>query len=478
MGAYVLRRLGQSVVTIVGVMIVTFVLFRVVAGDIASVFVGQKGTEQAKADWRHAHGYDRPKFLNVFDRLQLTDLSSGDEPFFVRDAEDAEGKPTSTITGRLGLTPSDTEADTLLGQSVFALSAETPIEELFVPSAGKGKEPAEAARPEEPPSRPATTRPTTRCAPAPSTRPAGENLQAGIVMALAGGQVLVIDLEGVRTCGELMDRINNDPANRAPDGQPLVHADIAPWRLRNIFQSQFFDHLWRSLAFQARSLKTHQKISDIIADRAPRSLALTVPAMAIGWLAGMVIACFVAYYRGTLIDKVGVLLSVLGMCIPFLAFMIYGQWLMFQIAPVHAYGLGHRVNIYLPVSIMVVAGLGASVRFYRTVILDETSRDYVRTARAKGASVPSVLFKHVLKNCMLPILTNLILAIPFLIMGSLLVETYFGIPGLGDLMLTSINDRDEPIMSAMVFLTALIYTLGLLATDISYAVFDPRVRLR
>ena len=192
----------------------------------------------------------------------------------------------------------------------------------------------------------------------------------------------------------------------------------------------------------------------------------------------MVVSCFVAYYHDTWMDKVGVLLSVIGMCIPFLAFMIFGQWLMFSIAPRYAYGLGDRVNIYVPVVIMIVAGLGGSVRFYRTIILDQVNRDYVRTAKAKGVPLPGILFKHVLKNCMLPILTNLILAIPFLIMGSLLAESYFGIPGLGDLMLSSINGRDEPIMSGLVFLTALVYTIGLLVTDLSYAVFDPRIRLR
>ncbi|MDP7288652.1 MAG: ABC transporter permease, partial [Phycisphaerae bacterium] len=146
-------------------------------------------------------------------------------------------------------------------------------------------------------------------------------------------------------------------------------------------------------------------------------------------------------------------------------------------APTRAYGLAYRSNVYLPIAIMVIAGLGGSVRFYRTVILDQVNRDYVRTARAKGASLPAVLFKHVLKNCMLPILTNLILALPFLIMGSLLVETYFGIPGLGDLLLSSINGRDEPVVNAMVFLTAIIYTTGVMLTDISYALFDPRIRL-
>jgi peptide/nickel transport system permease protein len=142
-----------------------------------------------------------------------------------------------------------------------------------------------------------------------------------------------------------------------------------------------------------------------------------------------------------------------------------------------AFGLANPINILIPVVIAVIAGLGQNVRFYRTVILDETQQDYVRTARAKGVPLPSVMFKHILRNCMLPILTNLILAIPFLIMGSLLLEMFFGIPGLGDLLLSSINSRDEPIISGLTFLTALAYVLGTLATDISYAIFDPRVRL-
>ena len=165
------------------------------------------------------------------------------------------------------------------------------------------------------------------------------------------------------------------------------------------------------------------------------------------------------------------------MCVPFLAFMIYGQWLMFLIAPKHAYGIFYRANIFLPIAIMVVAGLGGTVCFYRTIILDETNRDYVRTARAKGLPLTTVLFKHVLRNCMLPILTSMILSIPFLVMGSLLVETYFGIPGLGDLLLSSITSRNEPIMSGLVYLTALVLCIGMLVTDLTYAIFDPRIKL-
>jgi peptide/nickel transport system permease protein len=276
-----------------------------------------------------------------------------------------------------------------------------------------------------------------------------------------------------------MARINENPKNVDPkSGKKLVEAKISDIEIGRIFCSQFVDHLYKSVSFQAVSLVHKEKLTEIIRSRAPYSLALTVPAMALTWVLAMIIASVVAYYRGSVVDKLGVFLSVLGMCVPFLAFMIYGQWLMFAIAPKHAYGLDNRANIYIPVLIMTIAGIGGSVRFYRTVILDETNRDYVRTALAKGVPLMGVMFKHVLKNCMLPILTNLVLAIPFLIMGSLLVESYFGIPGLGDLLISSISGRDEPILSGMVFLTALILTLGILITDLSYALFDPRVRLR
>jgi len=248
--------------------------------------------------------------------------------------------------------------------------------------------------------------------------------------------------------------------------------------LAKISQTQFGYHMWNCVSFQGKSFRTEETLFDIIVAKARFSLAISVPALALGWLTAMIVSCVVAYFRGTWIDHLGVLISVVGMCVPFLAYMIIGQWLMFQIYPPAARGHDPPTNIYIPVVIAVLAGLGGSVRFYRTIILNEIHQDYVRTARAKGVALPDILFKHVLKNCMLPILTNLVLAIPFLIMGNLLLEKFFGIPGLGDLMISSITDRDVPIITALTFLTAVIYAGGLLITDILYAIFDPRIRLR
>ncbi len=259
----------------------------------------------------------------------------------------------------------------------------------------------------------------------------------------------------------------------------LFHPD-AGWEFwtGKFYDTQFFHHMSETLTFSGRSYNTDETLIKIIRKRAKYSLAITVPAMGLGFAFALIISSIVAYFRGTWIDKTGVFLSILGMCIPFLGYMLLGQWVMFNIYPQGAWGLRNRANIYVPVAIAVIAGIGGSVRFYRTVILDQVNQDYVRTARAKGVALPGVLFKHVMRNCMLPILTQVVLAIPFLIMGSLLLEQFFGIPGLGDLMISSITNRDVPIITGLTFLTAIIYVVGYLITDILYAVFDPRIRLQ
>jgi peptide/nickel transport system permease protein len=477
---YVLRRLAQSALTIFGLMIIPFLLFRVGAGDIAAANLGQKATEQRKAEWRHRHGYDLPWVFNCHRRLLIRDRTQGARPLMVADPGGSAAADALALMivrggdGGGGDRPGG-ELNTLMGRYVAFADRDTPRAALTDGAAMVQARPAGAAPAEAPATQPATaSAPATAPTTAPGRPDDGEVAYRPLMeFSLADGSSLRVDLSGANTVGEVIERINTHPDNAG-----RLEARLSDWRPWQLLHSQFFHHLVNSITFQSRSFQDNRKLTQIIAEHAPFSLSITVPALAARWLLAMIISCYVAYYRGGLGDKVGVFLSVLGMCVPFLAFMILGQWLMFELAPAHAYGLLYRGNIYLPVGILVIASLGGSVRFYRTVILDETHRDYVRTARAKGVPLPAVLFKHVLKNCMLPILTNLIMAIPFLILGSLLLEKFFGIPGLGDLMLTSITDRNEPILSGLVFLTALIYTLSILITDLSYALFDPRIRLQ
>ena len=295
----------------------------------------------------------------------------------------------------------------------------------------------------------------------------------GLEIKLQDGSDFFVPVTGNETWGQLIANINNHKANAGK-----LTAKISKFELGNLKYCQFYYHMKNCITFQGRSFKFKKTLQQIIGERAKYSLSLTVPSLALGWILALSLSSIVAYFRGTWIDHSIVFICVIGMCVPFLAYMIIGQNIMFKIAPEHAFGTDDPINVYVPICIGMIAGLGRSVRFYRTVILNEVNQDYVRTARAKGVALPGILFKHVLKNCMLPVITSVVMSIPFLIMGNLLLEKFFGINGLGDLMLMSISSRDVPIITAMTFLTAIVYVVGLLITDILYAVFDPRIRLR
>jgi peptide/nickel transport system permease protein len=193
-------------------------------------------------------------------------------------------------------------------------------------------------------------------------------------------------------------------------------------------------------------------------------------------------AIAVAYFRGTYVDNFGTFLCVLLMSVVYIVYIIGMQFLLgkvLQYGPVWGFDTeaGIAKFIRIPVIIGVLAGLGARVRLYRTFLLDEINQDYVRTARAKGVSERNVLLKHVLKNAMIPLITNTVAVIPTLILGGLLIENFFGIPGLGSYLVDAINAQDFAVVRAMVFLGTLLYIVGLILTDICYALVDPRVRL-
>jgi len=247
------------------------------------------------------------------------------------------------------------------------------------------------------------------------------------------------------------------------------------------WDSQFVNHFRKALTFQFGRALDREKISEKILRGVGPSLSLTIP-MFLGTLVlSLTLALLVAFVRGSWLDMVVVILCVAGMSIPYLSFIIYGQYFF-------AYKLGWFPILYmpeeslltsltLPVLIGIIAGLGGNLRFYRTVVLDEMRSDYVRTAFAKGLSTTKVLFKHVLKNALIPIITSVVLSIPYLFLGSLLLERFFGIPGLGSLMIEAIASRDFFIINAMTFIFSLLIVVFTLLTDICYAWADPRIKL-
>lgn len=252
----------------------------------------------------------------------------------------------------------------------------------------------------------------------------------------------------------------------------------------SVFDSQFFNHFKNALVFDfGRSLKSKENVSDLILRGAGPSLRLTIPIFIALLCSSLTISLLVAFMRGKAFDHIVLFLCVTGLSLPYLAIILFGQYFLafkLQWFPISGYepGWSGAKYVVLPAIIGVLAGLGGDVRFYRTVMLDEMKADYVRTAYAKGVATRRVLFVHVLKNAMIPVITRVVLAIPFLFLGSLLLERFFGIPGLGYLMIEAIGGRDFPVISGLTFIISILFVVGNLATDICYALVDPRISLK
>jgi peptide/nickel transport system permease protein len=220
-----------------------------------------------------------------------------------------------------------------------------------------------------------------------------------------------------------------------------------------------------------------------IATRMGPSLAIALPTFALGLMVYVSFALLMTLFRATALDIAGVALCVLLMSVSGLFYIIGGQFVvskLWHLVPISGYQSGADAFkfVVLPIVIGVAGSVGASSRWYRTIFLEEIGKDYVRTARAKGLPELAVLFRHVLKNAMIPILTGVVVVIPSLFLGSLLTESFFGIPGLGSYTIDAINAQDFSVVRAMVFLGSLLYIVGLILTDISYTIVDPRVRLQ
>ena len=211
------------------------------------------------------------------------------------------------------------------------------------------------------------------------------------------------------------------------------------------------------------------------------SLALAAPTFILGLLVTVSFALLLAFFRATYLDFWGVVLCVAMMSISSLFYIIGGQYLvgkLWRLVPISGFdgGVDAWRFVILPVIIGVVGGIGASTRWYRTLFLEEIGKDYVRTARAKGLSELTVLFRHVLRNALIPILTGVVAVIPMLFMGSLLSESFFGIPGLGSYTIDAIQAQDFAVVRSMVFIGSVLYIVGLILTDLSYTLVDPRIR--
>ena len=231
-------------------------------------------------------------------------------------------------------------------------------------------------------------------------------------------------------------------------------------------------------------------VGELLSQSVPISLSLTLPALFLTTVISVCIGLISAYARGRLLDKFLVFLAVLGMSISFLVYIIFGQYFgSYQLSrqlgrpifSIYGYEPGIQNWAYymlLPVMISVIVSMGYNTRFYRAVMVEETTQDYITTAWSKGASTSKIMFVHMLRNAMIPIITRIMITLPLLVTGSILLERYFGIPGMGDALLSAINNNDFPVIEVFSSIFAGLFICSIILTDVLYAVFDPRVRLQ
>ena len=226
------------------------------------------------------------------------------------------------------------------------------------------------------------------------------------------------------------------------------------------------------------STKMNEPVKDVLKRGVGPSLSLTVPILVAGTLFALALAMLSAAFRGGAVDKAILFLSAVLMSVNYVIWVLLGQFLFaFKAGWFPIWGYGGAMYLALPVIIGIVSSLGMDVRFYRTAILDELFKPYVLTARSKGLSRVVIMTRHVLRNALIPIVTYISLSIPYLFTGSRLLESFFGIPGLGSVSINAIQSGDLAVVRALVVFGALVYQVVNLATDLLYAVLDPRIRL-
>ncbi len=251
------------------------------------------------------------------------------------------------------------------------------------------------------------------------------------------------------------------------------------WEQLAIFFKQIVTFEW------GKSWATNESVANLFMTRLPATLTVMVPTLLLDVLLAIPFALGVAAVRGSLTDRTLMVVTTVALSISFLVYVIVGQYLFaFQFGwfPVQGWSDSTLTNLLvytpLPVLLAVLVGLAPQMRLYRTFFLDEIGQDYVRTARAKGLSERTILLKHVLRNALIPILTNVAVALPGIFVGSFLIETFFSIPGLGREVLLAVNRSDYPVIQAVTIYIAVITMFVNLLTDVLYKLADPRVVLK
>ncbi|MDR0993224.1 MAG: ABC transporter permease [Verrucomicrobiota bacterium] len=438
MTRYILRRLLQAVPTIFGVVLITFVLFHVVGGSPAAMVLGQNADARSLEEFDEVRGYNKPLFFGRWTPTRaLEEVDFRQAPPGVRRRWGLGGE------GPLRLA----ESEALQIPLAFPL-----------PKGG-------------------TWRVTVRGTGAgfPQSGKFFSTLWKKNDSSLRTWRQVVRPAEMAAEEVEAVLR----PGFRAGSGGAEILQVCLERGTRHGFDSQLWAYIQRVARLDfGTSTSLNRPVLQLLKAGVGPSLALTVPILVIELVVSLTLALLCAYRRGSWLDRSLVAVCVALMSINYLVWIVFGQFVLaYTWGWFPVWGFESWRNLLLPVLIGVATGLGVNVRFYRTLLLEEMHKDYVRTAVAKGLGKGRVLFKHVLKNALGPVITNVALALPFLYTGSLLLESFFGIPGLGYLSLNAIHSSDVDVVRAVVLVGALLFTVTNVLADVAMAWVDPRVKL-
>jgi peptide/nickel transport system permease protein len=420
--------------TVLGVILITFILFNVVGGSPAAMTLGRHVTPQALEEFDEQRGFNKPLFFGWWTKT--------------RAVEDSDLKKSAGAWKKVPGAEYMDQGFVRMTNGEYALPLAFSL-------------------------RPATTY---------RLEIEYRMLDGTTVLPMFGKNPLEFSKGWKKTAlifQTLEKPMPKDLVLKVDGGALEIRSVQLRRRMLNALDSQLVFFLKQIAHFDfGESSSLNQPVSALLVKGMGPSLILMIPVFFLELFLAIGIALICAFLRNTLVDRFFVVLSVALMSINYLVWIIVGQYVLsFRLGWFPVWGFASWGYLLLPVIIGVVSGMGSSVRFYRTIMLDEMYKDYVRTAFAKGVSKSGVLFKHVLKNAMIPIVTNVITAIPFLYTGSLLLESFFGIPGLGYLAVNAVNSSDVDVIRAEVFIGAVLFVLFNLITDLCYAWLDPRVKL-
>ncbi len=434
---YALKRCAYSILIVIGVLLLTFALFRVAAGDPAATVLGKNPTPEELELMRISLGSDKPLLYGHWRKTELfaeADFSGARENApGIQLSGEYQPRPEGLLLKKNGRAEF---------QKNFPFSGERIRVEIFADQVFL--------------------------------------LNGTAISPIAGRAFAVLERP-------IPERLLLEPQK----GKLLTVKRIAFYRPSgHPFDSQLADAFREIISFTptfpyirifnfGETLLTREPIREVLIRGMSASLLLMLPIFFGELLTGIILAMFSAVFRGRFLDRFIMLLSVAGMSISYLALIIFSQWLFgYYLNWFPVWGWDDPRHLALPVLVGILSGTGSGVRFYRTVFLNEMNREYLRTAAAKGCSPFMVYFKHLLKNAAIPILTRASTVLPFLFTGSLLLESFFGIPGLGFKGVDALNSSDLQTLKALVILGAFLFIFINLVTDLLYAWADPRVRIR